>query len=450
MASEEAQKEGGNATNEESNTNDKAEAEATGNCNSKSSGNEADQSKNIEDHSHIHDRPIVCILEDPPFRATSSSSSQRCRMFRVIRSKGKALASGGFGVTIATGSSTGGDNEEQEDDDSEDSEHEDTPVVRSGALDADNNHISNKRTINNDVQSKEKTDTQPSATSKTKTTKSAEYLFIEEVLFLHEKGLLRALLSSKLTKEAKDRVDTDVAKPTIATNTNNNGNTDTDADAYGPKSTPLDTSQLYQLLPSLGIGLAVYRVYSHLRSQDFRVLRHDPDRYDILCRQNDDIEERRQRNIHRKRKQKQQEQQREAAAELLKKDEPLDGGSSALPEDSLPHRTNNPRKISLSLRRMVRESIQNAPPPSIPHPNHRSSNDSSNDANANANTIGICWDAYNPNSNFGKTHPGLPDFYVTATYYNIPAVLFSNMKTLLRDKCKGIPLKVATVSDSGT
>ena len=424
MTSEEAQKEGGNATND-----------------SGSVGNDADQEMKTEDLSLFHDRPIVCILEDPPFRATSSgSSSQRCPMFRVIRSKGKALASGGFGVTIVTGSSTGGDNEDREDDDSEDSENDDTPVVRSAA-------IYNNKTIHNDVQNKNKTDTQPS-------TKSAEYLFMEEVLFLHEKGLLRALLSSKLTKTANDRVDMDAAKPTIATNTDVNANANDDADVDEPNATPLDTSQLYQLLPSLGISLAIYRVYSHLRSQDFRVLRHDPDRHDILCRQNEDTEERRQRSIQQKRLQQQQqlqqEQQREAAAELLKKkDEQLldgDSSNSALSEDTLPHRTNNRRKQSLSLRRRIRESIQNAPPPSIPHPNHRSSNDSSNDAN----TIGICWDAYTPNSNFGKTHPGLPDFYVTATYFNVPAVMFSDLKTLLRDKCKGIPLKVATVSDSGT
>ena len=430
MASEEAQKEGGNATND-----------------SGSLGNDADQKMNTEDASLFHDRPIVCILEDPPFHYTSSSSiRQRCRMFRVIRSKGKALASGGFGVTIVTGSSTGGDNEVRDEDGSEDTENDDTSVVRSTA-------ISNKKTIHDDVQNKNKTDTQPS-------TKSAEYLFMEEVLFLHEKGLLRALLSSKLTKTENDRFDsTNAAKPTIVTSTDGDANADVDA----PNATPLDTSQLYQLLPSLGISLAIYRVYSHLRSQDFRVLRHDPDRHDILCRQNEDTEERRQRSIHRKRlqqqqeqqQQQQQEQQKEAAAELFnKKDEPLldgDRNSSALTEDAdaLPHHTNNRRKQSLSLRRRVRESIQNAPPPSIPHPNQRSSNDSrSNDADEN--TIGICWDAYTPNSNFGKTHPGLPDFYVTATYYNVPAVKFSDLKSLLRDKCKGIPLKVATVSDSGT
>jgi hypothetical protein len=63
--------------------------------------------------------------------------------------------------------------------------------------------------------------------------------------------------------------------------------------------------------------------------------------------------------------------------------------------------------------------------------------------------LGICWDAYHPNSNFGKTHPGLPDFHVTVTYFNVPVATFSELKSLLK-KCSGIPLKVATVSDSGT
>jgi hypothetical protein len=304
-------------------------------------------------------------------------------------------------------------------------------------------------------------------------TKSPEYLFVEEALFLHEKGLLRALLpsssSSKDVNETNSEEATaEASKPsTTVAAASEAENDDISATRLPLHATPLDTSQLYQLLVPLGISLPIYRVYSHLRSQDFRVLRHDPDRYDILCLQRDNAEERKMRAIELKTQQRQQHETKnqEATAAAApsqpilpnhdKTDtagdsgggEPEEGPSLLLP----PPRTNHLRKKYLRLRRRVRESIQNAPPPSIPDPrrHNRRSNDENDDDGSSDNRLGICWDAYHPNSNFGKTHPGLPDFYVTVTYFNVPVATFSELKSLLK-KCSGIPLKVATVSDSGT
>jgi hypothetical protein len=330
-----------------------------------------DTINNEEDEQPVfHDRPIVCILEEPVCRSSTVSSTttkrRRCRMFRVIRSKGKALASGGFGVTVVTSS-----NGEE-----------------------------------NDI--------------------SAEYLFMEEVLFLHERGLARALMSTSATREEEiDDVD------------QNKGIIDDIV-------TSLDTSQLYQLLPIMGISLAVYRVYSHLRQQDFRVLRHDPHRFGILCRQQKHQEDKRKR---------QQEYQKDQQQQQLKEEEGEEGCNAEPDSDSLPHKIN--RKQSLRLRHQVRDSIQNAEPPSIPFPGVNNNEEDNKDDGSNSHKddddkIRLCWDAYNPNSNFGKTHPGPPNFYVAATYYNIPTVRFSDLKALIRERCNGIPLKVATVSDSGT
>lgn len=294
----------------------------------------------------IYDRPIVCILEEDNVSQEQPQQKRRkrCRMFRVIRYKGKALASGGFGVTVATKKKSENGVEEEDEDDEDDSGED-----------------SEDETPKHDETNSEQ---QPP----NDTTKSSEYLFVEEVLFLHEKGLLRALCDDK---------------------------------------EPLDTSQLYQWLPKLGVSLASYRVYSHLRSQDFRVLRHDPHRLDILLQQ---TEHEKQRKLR---------QQAEQASNN---------------EDATSSK-NHPRKHSLKLRRKIRSSIQSAPPPTIP---------------ANDKTkLQICWDAYNPNSNFGKTRPGLPDFYVASTFYNLPMVGFSDLHALM-EECHGIPLKVATVSDSGT
>lgn len=135
------------------------------------------------------DLPISCQL-DP-----------NLGLFRITRAKGKTLSSGGFGVAISTDVASV----------VEKSPARETTVV--GKL--------------------------------LKTTH--QYLFVEEVLFLHERGLL----------ECKD----------------------------ASSSEFLETSQLYQLLPPLQISLPIYFVYAHLRSQDFRVLRHSTSRLDILRKQ---------------------------------------------------------------------------------------------------------------------------------------------------------------------
>mmetsp|Transcript_5034 Transcript_5034/g.9656 ORF Transcript_5034/g.9656 Transcript_5034/m.9656 type:complete len:531 (-) Transcript_5034:1679-3271(-) len=478
----------GNYDSSAANGKFEAIAAATTNSNDKDSNDTAmddvsDEKETVTEggeHSSLAARPIVCILEEPmrpaasiSLSASSSSSSsaatkkrQRCRMFRVIRSKGKALASGGFGVTVVTDLS--GNEQEQDDDDHDEDEEE----VENSSVQKDSTTTTavaitkeeNNKNDNDDDATKETKSVAPTVT--TSTTRSAEYLFIEEVLFLHEKGLLRALMPSSSSsssstststsaaivkeEEADDGDDRVVGTTTTHTCThsaNDNDSIKLYADDATAATKPLDTSQLYQLLPLMGISLAVYRVYSHLRSQDFRVLRHDPDRYDILCKQQKDQEERKQRLLERQqleRQQMQQKQQKEG-----------EHGNNGEDEDDPPLPRKIPRKQSLRLRRKIRESIQKAPPPTIPFPgaidNNNDNDNDDGDTSDKKKTLGICWDAYNPNSHFGKTHPGLPDFYVTATYYNVPTVRFSDLKDLLRDdKCQGIPLKVATVSDSGT
>jgi hypothetical protein len=253
------------------------------------------------------DRPIVCVLD----------SSHN--MFRVTQAKGKALASGGFGVTIRKEA-----NKEQRKEDI---------LLESNVDQVTSAHEDPMEDLNNIT---------------ALPAKSCVYLFIEEVLFLHERGLLQAM----------------------------------DEDENG---VILDTSQLHQLLPMMGMSLSMYLIFSHLRSQEFRVWRHDPQRLEIL---------------------RQQQQQ----------------------ADCLSH------VASTKLCRQVQESIQHAPIPKIP----------------TSSGIQICWDVYQPNCQFAKTRPGLPDFYVAATYYAVPLVSFSQLQQLVQQQCHGIPLKVATVSDSGT
>ena len=136
----------------------------------------------------------------------------------------------------------------------------------------------------------------------------------------------------------------------------------------------------------------MYLVYQHLRSQDFRVMRHDPMRLPLLERQEELRSMRDRQNLQQ-------------------------------------------RKEAFTLRHQVRSSIAQALPPTIP---------------SSGGTLTIAWDVYLPNAKFGKTHPGLPDFYVAVTYYNEPHVRFAQIEEVLVNDCRRIPLKLATVSDSGT
>lgn len=294
------------------------------------------------------ERPISCILD------------QNLKMFRVTKAKGKALMSGGLGVTIRE--------EEAEainENESNATIEEETQVMTSSSIDiAPDEASSQPESTNTKEQTINAVVADPANSAPTSTpVKTSTYLFIEEVLFLHERGLLQATMID-------------------------------DKDSSG--TVILDTSQLHQLLPAMGgMSLAMYLIFSHLRSQDYRVLRHDPQRYDILQKQNTTAD------------------------------------------------SNNSSKKSESngLRRQFRESIQHAATPTI-------DNNSSSSTDSGKNTS-IAWDVYQPNCQFAKTRPGLPDFYVAATYYAVPLVKFSPLRHLLKE-CRGIPLKLATISDSGT
>jgi hypothetical protein len=313
--------------------------------------------------------PIVCCLD-----------SDRV-MFRVVRATGKAMSSGGFGMSISDYDNNDRRNSDVKGEDN-DIDEDETPKEVSYL---EPNYKSSSSTTNekddnnaNDEEKEKEPLNKSTGTTKSVFIKATEYLFIEEVVVLHERGLLRATMTQQQQHKHEQEM-------------------------------TLDSSQLYQLLPSMGMSLAMYLVYSHLRSQDFRVLRHDPKRLSIL---------RQQRELQ---LQHQQQPQKAEGQQQRQKEE-----GRGLP----PH-----KKGMLKLRRQVRQSIQDAPPPSIP---------------LGEDAIQICWDAYLPNSNFGKTHPGLPDFYVAVTYYNVPLVRFSHIQQLVNGPCQGIPLKIATVSDSGT
>ena len=258
------------------------------------------------DKMHLQQQPVLPSLQELP---VCCQLDQERGVFRVIRARGKTLSSGGFGVTISE------ENTEKE-------------SHQKGGVDENSSHIRKEKY------------SAPNTPSTAET-----YLHIEEVVFLHDRGLLQCL----------------PPPPGLSL-----------------EQSVLDSSQLYQLIPAMGMSLPVYFVYAYLRSQDFRVLRHCPRRLEILKRQ---------------------------------------------------EKLGNKEKMSKELRQLVRESVQHAPAPTID---------------------GICFDVYVPQASFAKTHPGPPDFYVAVSFYNQAQLSFQSLHRLLMEKAQGLPLKLATVSDSGT
>ena len=216
------------------------------------------------------------------------------RLFRVRKAIGKTFSSGGFGLSLPV----------------ESQEHSETDDIET----------SNER-------STEPTKPLP-----------AEHLFIEEALFLFERGLL---------------------------------------DVYDGE-TKLDSRRLYGMLEPLNVPLPIYLTYAHLRAQDYRVLRH---------------------------------------VSLPDADTDADTDMHVQDDDKRQRLRKEARRTSLLT------TLDDDP-------------------------AAIAFDVYKPNTQFRKTNPGIPDYLVSVASYTLPSPTFVELQNLM-NSCQGVPLRIATVSDSG-
>jgi hypothetical protein len=159
-----------------------------------------------------------------------------------------------------------------------------------------------------------------------KNQQSAEYLFIEEVLFLLERGVLQV---------------------------------------YSERGELLHLQRVYEMLETTRVPISIYLTYAHLRRQDYRVLRHVPD--DASMTTNDSSKEAR--------------------------------------------------------RTMVLTTL-------------------------NQDASSIAFDVYRPNTHFKRTDPGIPHLQVAVASFQLPFLTFIQLQSLIQ-KIGNVPLKIATVSDSG-
>lgn len=260
-----------------------------------------------------------------------------------------------------------------------------------------------------------------------KKSETCDYLFIEEALFLHERGLLEVYIEEDIvSKKANDN-----------------------AQCIGKELSMNDKKQLkimstrdlYDLmLNQLNMPIGVYLSYAHLRNQAYIVIRHTTRRRELIEEMNilaKDVDQRKM-EVGRKRKLDQiessdnkesinEEDCRKNTVTTLEKEEKESGKESQVEEDS-------PKLKLAKVKKLFRELSYNAPMPQI----------WKNDVGTS-----ISYDVYNPDSSYKKSQPGLPSFYVAITPFSLPSPSFATMKAQI-EYCKGIPLKICTVADGGT
>jgi hypothetical protein len=371
--------------------------------------------------------PICCILDHEK------------RLFRVTRSKGKTLAAGGFGITISEPVET---------------TVTATPVDDDGELDSQQNGENME-----DAPTPTPTPATSANTSTSQTPNTSNsYLFFEEVLFLHERGMIECYRYDDDDDEDDKKRDSN-----IVTSTDNG-----DPGRQQQHKQRLDSYQLYNMLEQTGgVSLPIYLVYAYLLQQDYRVLRHFDNRREILdameqektpskllvnsdtATDNDNEE-----NIDDEDKAGEDDDRDDD--DDHKEDKNGADESKDATMDLVRRKRKRDNKSGLkALRLQLRREAAQAPPPVLCNTNVNASSNNNSDDDDGTGSVSIAFDVYRPNSNFCKGAPGLPDFYVAATHYNTSGtstsganLSFPQIQRLLAMSA-GRSLKIATVSDAG-
>ena len=236
-----------------------------------------------------------------------------------------------------------------------------------------------------------------------------ECLHPEEALFLHTRGLMR--IESFPTKNVNCR------EPRI--------------------HATISTQELINnMLPECYISLTAYLAYAHLREQGYILMRYSTDRLSLLVRM---ISSSQKYNIR---------QAQGSLSEQNESPQKVTTNNLSIPDQQQHvNGVNQLDKKEKSAKQLYREDVANAPPPCI-------------SCNAlkleEQNVKCLAYLAYNPNAQFRRTNPGMPDFGVAIMPYHShgergPTVdsIFSLM-SLCKSDDFDFPLRVMTVSDGGS
>ena len=241
-----------------------------------------------------------------------------------------------------------------------------------------------------------------------KRTITEERIHPEEALFLHMRGLLRIEHNNKV----------------------------------------MTTQDLFcRMLPECKISLSAYLAYAHLRAQGYILIRYSTERIRLLMTQ----------SLHPRAK--------DCVNTILSKgenNETNDPGDNTLSESIEKEDRDNNSKLSWrQTKQKLSDDVAAAPPPRVVL------FDEWNDNCSNALNTTLAYFAYNPNSNFRRSDPGLPDFGLAIMPFHSSGAssptfdTISTLVALCENKCinesdevgtvktNEIPLRIATVADCG-
>ena len=306
-------------------------------------------------------------------------------LFRVMQMKGKAFMSGGFGIDMSSIDINANSSFFRP----SRSSITELAEIKEGLSENSILGITAEVYRNTNIDGKHKVDQKPANSH----AERIVYLFIEEALFLHERGLLEVFESDGTTSMSSHR--------------------------------------LFALLPVSGVDVPIYLTYAYLRSQTFVVLRH------IESSLEHDNE-------------KANSSEFPSISKPEENSQLVDGGDGDLIINGERQLKRRNRKIRMDIKR---ERLLRAPPQmlhsttNIPHVNV-------DDHSFHANTLKsfIAFDVYNPNSKFRKSHPGPPDYVVAVSHFNVNPMMAPTFHIIMQliSFCNGVPLRIAIVSDSGT
>jgi hypothetical protein len=240
---------------------------------------------------------------------------------------------------------------------------------------------------------------------------SQQFLFLEDVLFLSERGFL--VVSRKQQKSSLHQQQ--------------------QQEEEMMQLAQADLHRLLELKPG-HISLPVYLAYQHLRAQTYRVVRHTSSRQNII-----QAMEHRLKQLLSMQNNTPSELSTSQCVSLRENNNHQEDTKTDEEWDMIQKTKSFWRKDEelLRLRKLIRFDAARAHPPQL--------------------ETEIAWDCYNPNSQFSSTHPGFPDFQVVVVpFVGSSSLSFELLRSLVQTarQCCGedtsIPLKAAAVSDSGT
>lgn len=276
-----------------------------------------------------------------------------------------------------------------------------------------------------------------------------DYLFVEEALFLHERGLLQVYNGPDDCNKSTANKEQEQQDEEVQDNHKNNSTC--------PTGNIMTTRDIYHLmLNELNMSLAVYLTYSHLRSQTFIVLRHTSQRIDILRRLGQYMQSGNghdEKKIKRKRRfdsQKGDCKDDDTYKEEGQQNDLLNDKDEAKNDSSI----SQDKKTLAMLKKELRDDSFMAPSPQLVTCQNSCPSDKILQRPNEYSTIQqdvndfIAFHVYNPNSNFKKTMPGMPDYLVSIVPFSETTDFF--LLQSIVEYCGTIPLKIAVVSESGT